>query len=112
MTSSYILQPIHQQHQSVHHAEYAPVCSAAAAEAEVDFIPKPNYKRPPVVPVEEQRTGANKMSYFVCNEAGEAWIRLPAVTPAQIATARKIKKFFTGRLDTPVFILHHNIVLR
>jgi len=26
----------------------------------------------------------NKMSYFVCNEPGEAWIRLPAVTPAQI----------------------------
>ena len=67
-----------------------------------DFIPKPNYKRPPVVPVEEQRTGANKMSYFVCNEPGEAWIRLPAVTPAQIATARTMKKFFTGRLDTPV----------
>jgi len=42
------------------------------------------------------------MSYFVCNEPGEAWIRLPAVTPAQIATARTMKKFFTGRLDTPV----------
>jgi len=70
---------------------------------EVDYIPKANYKRPPAVPVEEQRTGANKMSYFVCNEPGEAWIRLPAVTPAQITTARKIKKFFSGRLDTPVY---------
>ena len=41
------------------------VCFAVAAEVEVDYIPKPNYKRPPAVPVEEQRTGANKMSYFV-----------------------------------------------
>lgn len=75
---------------------------AVAGEIEVDYIPKPNYKRPPVVPVEEQRAGANKSSYFVCNEPGEPWTRLPGVTPAQIATARKIKKFFTGRLDTPV----------
>ena len=74
---------------------------------EVDYIPKPNYKRPPVAPVEEQRSGANKMSYFVCNEPGEAWTRLPAVTPAQIATARKMKKFFTGRLDTPVWLRWH-----
>jgi len=79
-----------------------PVCFAIAGEVDVDYIPKPNYKRPPAVPLEEQRTGANKMSYFVCNEPGEAWTRLPAVTPTQIATARKIRKFFSGRLDTPV----------
>ena len=30
-----------------------------------------------------------------------AWCRS---TPAQIATARKMKKFFTGRLDTPVYL--------
>lgn len=29
-------------------------------------------------------------------------MKLPSVTPAQIVTARKIKKFFTGRLDTPI----------
>ena len=34
--------------------------------------------------------------------AGKEWIRLPPVTPADIVTARKIKKFLTGRLDAPV----------
>jgi len=85
-------------------------CSTTAGEVEVDYIPKPNYKRPPAVPIEEQRSGANKMSYFVCNEPGEAWTRLPAVTPAQIATARKIRKFFTGRLDTPVYVKSNQII--
>ena len=85
-----------------HHVYWYRCSAVNAAEVEVDYIPKPNYKRPPAVPVEEQRCGANKMSYFVCNEPGEAWVRLPAVTPAQIATARKMKKFFSGRLDTPV----------
>ena len=54
------------------------------------------------IPKEESRTGANKYVYFVCNEPGRPWVKLPAVTPAQIVTARKIKKFFTGRLDTPI----------
>ena len=34
--------------------------------------------------------------------AGKPWVKLPAVTPAQIVAARSIKKFFTGRLDAPV----------
>ncbi|XP_016054217.1 PREDICTED: radial spoke head protein 4 homolog A isoform X1 [Miniopterus natalensis] len=64
--------------------------------------PRPSYKAPQPIPKEESRTGANKYVYFVCNEPGRAWVRLPSVTPAQIVTARKIKKFFTGRLDTPI----------
>ena len=71
-------------------------------ENEEDDTPKPDYKPPPVVPKEENRTGANKKTYFVCNDPGKPWIKLPAVTPAQISTGRKIKKFFTGRLDAPV----------
>ncbi|XP_066488556.1 radial spoke head protein 6 homolog A-like [Tiliqua scincoides] len=71
-------------------------------EEEKDEPPKPNYKPPPVIPKEENRTGANKFTYFVCNEAGKPWVKLPQVTPAQIVNARKIKKFFTGRLDAPI----------
>lgn len=71
-------------------------------EKVVDAVPKPQWKPPPVVPKEESRTGANKYLYFVCNEPGRPWTRLPHVTPAQIVSARKIKKFFTGFLDTPV----------
>ncbi|NXB10870.1 RSH4A protein, partial [Cnemophilus loriae] len=64
--------------------------------------PKSTYKPPPEVPKEENGTGTNKYVYFVCNEPGKPWVKLPPVTPAQIVCARKIKKFFTGRLDAPV----------
>ncbi|NXT56483.1 RSH4A protein, partial [Pluvianellus socialis] len=67
-----------------------------------DEPPKSTYKPPPVIPKEENGTGANKYVYFVCNEPGKPWVKLPPVTPAQIVCARKIKKFFTGRLDAPV----------
>uniref|UniRef100_A0A4X2K5E2 Radial spoke head 6 homolog A n=1 Tax=Vombatus ursinus TaxID=29139 RepID=A0A4X2K5E2_VOMUR len=71
-------------------------------EKAVDEPPKPTWKPPPVIPREDSRTGANKYLYFVCNEPGRPWTKLPHVTPAQIVNARKIKKFFTGNLDTPI----------
>ncbi|KAJ7408919.1 Radial spoke head protein 4 A [Willisornis vidua] len=67
-----------------------------------DEPPKSTYKPPPEIPKEENGTGANKYVYFVCNEPGKPWVKLPPVTPAQIVCARKIKKFFTGRLQAPV----------
>ncbi|XP_035181433.1 LOW QUALITY PROTEIN: radial spoke head protein 6 homolog A-like [Oxyura jamaicensis] len=67
-----------------------------------DEPPKSTYKPPPVIPKEENGTGANKYVYFVCSEPGKPWVKLPPVTPAQIVCARKIKKFFTGRLDAPI----------
>jgi len=69
---------------------------------EEDDIPKPDYKPPVVIPKEENRSGANKFVYFVCNEPGKPWTKLPAVTPAQIVCSRKIKKFFTGNLESAV----------
>ncbi|XP_077156858.1 radial spoke head protein 6 homolog A-like [Paroedura picta] len=71
-------------------------------DEEKDEPPKPNYKPPPVIPKEDNRTGTNKFTYFVCNEPGKPWVKLPQVTPAHIVNARKIKKFFTGRLDAPI----------
>lgn len=76
-------------------------CSVMCVE-EGDEPPKPNFKPPPVVPKEDPRSGCNRKTYFVCNEPGKPWVKLPNVTPAQISIARKIKKFFTGRLDAPV----------
>uniref|UniRef100_F6Z8X8 Radial spoke head component 4A n=1 Tax=Monodelphis domestica TaxID=13616 RepID=F6Z8X8_MONDO len=73
-----------------------------ADEDEKDELPKSSYKGTQMIPKEENRTGANKYVYFVCNEPGRPWVRLPSVTPAQIVIARKIKKFFTGRLDAPI----------
>ncbi|KAK9398760.1 radial spoke head protein 6A-like [Crotalus adamanteus] len=71
-------------------------------DEEKDEPPKPNYKPPPVTPKEDYRTGANKYTYFVCNEPGKPWIKLPQVTPTQIVNARKIKKFFMGKLDAAI----------
>ncbi|XP_051020465.1 radial spoke head protein 4 homolog A [Acomys russatus] len=73
-----------------------------AGEGEEDELPKSLYKAPQAIPKEESRTGTNKYVYFVCNEPGRPWVKLPSVTPAQIVTARKIKKFFTGRLDAAI----------
>ncbi|XP_026109096.1 radial spoke head protein 6 homolog A [Carassius auratus] len=67
-----------------------------------DPPPKSTYKPPPPVPKEENHTGVNKYTYFVCQEPGMPWVRLPMVSPAQITVARQIRRFFTGRLDAPV----------
>ncbi|XP_054425841.1 radial spoke head protein 4 homolog A [Pteronotus mesoamericanus] len=69
---------------------------------EDDELPRSFYKAPQAIPKEESRTGANKYVYFVCNEPGSPWVKLPSVTPTQIVIARQIKKFFTGRLETPI----------
>lgn len=66
------------------------------------LLPQSTYKPPPVVPKESIGTGANKFVYFVCKEPGLPWVKLPSVTPAQITAARQIRKFFKGRLDSPV----------
>ncbi|RYY32110.1 hypothetical protein EON62_05770, partial [archaeon] len=52
--------------------------------------------------IEKTGVGANKHTYFVCNEVGGEWVKLPPVTPHQIIVARKLRRFFTGKLDAPV----------
>uniref|UniRef100_A0A4W6BXJ4 Radial spoke head 6 homolog A n=1 Tax=Lates calcarifer TaxID=8187 RepID=A0A4W6BXJ4_LATCA len=71
-------------------------------ENEMDPLPQSTYKPAPVVPKEAIGTGANKCVYYVCKEPGLPWVKLPPVSPVQITVARHIRKFFTGRLDTPV----------
>ncbi|XP_006734618.1 radial spoke head protein 4 homolog A isoform X1 [Leptonychotes weddellii] len=73
-----------------------------ADENDEEELRRTFYKTPQPIPKEESRTGANKYVYFVCNEPGGPWVKLPSVTPAQIVIARKIKKFFTGHLETPI----------
>lgn len=71
-------------------------------DVEEDDVPQPEYKPPALIPNEDNRTGCNKKTYFVSNEAGGSWVRLPPVTPAQIVISRQIRKFFTGNLQAPV----------
>ena len=65
-------------------------------------LPLSTYKPQPAVPKEDIGTGANKFVYYVCKEPGFPWTKLPSVSPAQITAARQIRKYFTGRLDSPI----------
>jgi radial spoke head protein 4A len=50
----------------------------------------------------EDATGANKYKYWVCSYPGGAWELLENLHPGQVVAARKLKKFFTGKLKSPV----------
>ncbi|KAL5283104.1 RSPH4A family protein [Megaselia abdita] len=66
-------------------------------------IPQSQYVPSFDIPPELIGTGLNRKSYFVINESTDNWIELPIVTPKQIDVARKIKKLFTGNLETEIF---------
>ena len=70
------------------------------AEAKPKEFPEeeetPNQKK------EKGGEGANEFEYYVSNYAGGAWTKLPNVTPEQIQTARQVRRFFTGDLNSPV----------
>merc|ERR1712141_376511 len=67
-----------------------------------DDLPKVDYKPPPQIPKEEAGSGCNAKVYFVCNEPGQSWNRLPSVTPQQLSLARLLRKLMTGRLDAEI----------
>lgn len=69
---------------------------------QTEQLPASTYQPQPAVPKEDIGTGANKCVYYVCKEPGLAWAKLPSVSPAQITAARQIRKYFTGRLDSPI----------
>ncbi|KAG1678015.1 hypothetical protein FOA52_000811 [Chlamydomonas sp. UWO 241] len=50
----------------------------------------------------EAGTGTNNYVYYVCNYLGGPFTMLPVVLPAHIKAARSIRKFLTGKLDSPV----------
>jgi radial spoke head protein 4A len=76
-------------------AEKREAIAKARAAAEAKLTPEER------IPAESE-SGANSFVYFVCSRPGDAWSRLPDVSPAQILAARHIKRFFTGNLDAPV----------
>lgn len=54
------------------------------------------------VPIEPDGSGVNRRVFYVCNNLGEDWVLLPAVTPAQINASRAIRWYLTGNLNSPV----------
>lgn len=47
-------------------------------------------------------TGLNQRSYFVCNCLGDEWIELPKLTSKDMEMSQKIRKFFTGDLNSTI----------
>lgn len=52
--------------------------------------------------MDRRGTGSNTYTYYVMQGNGVKWELLPDVLPSQIATARKIKKLFTGDLNREI----------
>lgn len=72
-------------------------------EGDEEDGPKP----PPLTPAEPVGTGANKYVYYVANYEGsvlcfDKWTKLPKSRPECIMASRKMKKLFTGDLETPI----------
>lgn len=65
-------------------------------------LPQSDYKQAVIIPKEFYGDGCNSKVYYVCNDAGLSWHRLPPVTPLQIHVSRQIRKVMTGDLDAPV----------
>lgn len=63
--------------------------------AEEDVVPEGS-------DMEAPGEGANEYVYFVTNSVEGKWTQLPYVTPTQIQTAKKMRRFFTGNLKAPV----------
>lgn len=51
---------------------------------------------------EDKGTGVNKYTYFVATGCFSKWQKLPDLSPAKIAAARKIKVLFTGDLERDI----------
>ena len=53
---------------------------------------------------EKRGEGINYYTFWVANNLISAeWIELPLITPEHVKVARKIKKYFTGHLESQVF---------
>lgn len=76
------------------------------AETIIDFNEEEDHDK------NAELSGANKYTYYVCSQSkirtlyvlvGQNWIKLPDVLPEQIIAARKIKRYFSGDLDSYVY---------
>lgn len=51
---------------------------------------------------EQWGSGLNQKTYFVCHCLGDEWIELPKVTSKDIEMSQKIRKHFTGDLNSEI----------
>ncbi|VVC28841.1 Radial spokehead-like protein [Cinara cedri] len=57
---------------------------------------------PSEIPPEKFGTGTNRNVYFFTNNLNSKWTELDSVQPHNIVEARKIKRYFTGKLYEPL----------
>eukprot|EP01060_Flectonema_neradi_P037905 TRINITY_DN778_c0_g1_i3.p1 TRINITY_DN778_c0_g1~~TRINITY_DN778_c0_g1_i3.p1 ORF type:complete len:555 (+),score=157.07 TRINITY_DN778_c0_g1_i3:128-1792(+) len=89
---------------------YTIVVSKRLLDPVADKIPVEKYSMPKPprkgvdVPIQSEPPGVglNRVTFWVCQYAGGPWTELPDVTPQQIISSQKIKKYLTGNLDAPV----------
>lgn len=92
------------------HADYIVVTSQRHVEesevpmTEINTMPaKPARKNLDIeVQAEPPYKGCNRLSFWVCSQAGASWVKLPDITPQQLNAARKVRKLFSGDLNAPV----------
>jgi hypothetical protein len=53
--------------------------------------------------VEPKGTGVNTYTYFVTQDSMSEWIKLPDLTPQELAASREIKVLFTGNLERQIY---------
>lgn len=46
--------------------------------------------------------GVNRTTFYVTNNLSEKWVELPDIKPSEVKTSRKIRKLFTGNLNTKI----------
>jgi len=61
----------------------------------------------PDASMEAHGTGVNKFFYWVAPTSLSDWVKLPELSPNDIAASRKIKVAFTGDLNRPVYTNPH-----
>ena len=52
---------------------------------------------------EDRGTGVNKNTYWVAHSSMSEWVKLPDLSPSDIAAARTIKVLFTGDLERQIY---------
>lgn len=71
------------------------ICEAKLIENEKEEIDR-------VAKKEQAGKGANEFVYYVTNSPEDSWTKLPDVIPEQIITARAMRRYFTGNLQSNV----------
>lgn len=73
-----------------------------ADEDDADELPRPFTRPHRLFQKKKSRTGANKYVYFVCNEPGRPWVKLPAVTLRNRYCKKKSRSFSLGDWIIPI----------